>query len=187
MPWLDRMLFTLSHACAVFGQPKHLTIYIHFSRFCIFCNVVQLRLYIHMILSCKMDSFATLWGIVCSSWVAINQYTSKRSKLYPEGNLERDYVVNANCMVSRFLALRRVYLHHRSYHIFISNLQHQFNQLSLTIYIYIGFDICIDLMILVLIHVYPIISRHYSYAPIYNGSISHFSIQCIYTHALVYI
>lgn len=61
------------------------------------------RLYIHMLLQCKMDAFVTIWGIVCSSWTQVNQFTSKRSQLLPEGDPSRDYVVDANCMCSRLL------------------------------------------------------------------------------------
>ena len=38
------------------------------------------RLAVHLILCAREDAFATLWACVCSSWVAINQFTSKRCK-----------------------------------------------------------------------------------------------------------
>ena len=63
------------------------------------------RLAVHLILCAREDAFATLWACVCSSWVAINQFTSKRCKLLPEGNMARDYIRHANSMVSRFLSL----------------------------------------------------------------------------------
>lgn len=61
------------------------------------------RLAIHMILCAKVNAFATLWGIVCSSWVHMNSFTSKRSILLPEGDCSRPYVAAANTMVSRIL------------------------------------------------------------------------------------
>lgn len=63
----------------------------------------KLRLSIHLILSCKMDEFASLWAVVCSSWVRINCFTSCRSLLLPEGDCNKQYIVEANCMMSRLL------------------------------------------------------------------------------------
>lgn len=60
-------------------------------------------MYIHLILSCAESHFATVWGIVCSSWVAINRYTSQRSVLLPEGDCSKPYIERANQMMSRFL------------------------------------------------------------------------------------
>ena len=67
------------------------------------CKKKILRLSIHLILSCKMDEFASLWAVVCSSWVQINCFTSCRSLLLPEGDCNKQYIVDANCMMSRLL------------------------------------------------------------------------------------
>ena len=63
------------------------------------------RLAIHLILCGAEDAFSSLWACVCSSWVQINQFTSQRSKLLPEGNISREYIQDANAMVSRSLSL----------------------------------------------------------------------------------
>ena len=63
------------------------------------------RLYIHLILSCTMGAFVTMWGIVCSSWVHLNSYTSCRTLCNPEGDTSKPYIAAANKMVSRNLAL----------------------------------------------------------------------------------
>ena len=63
----------------------------------------QPRLYIHMILSCRMGAFSTAWGIVCSSWVQMNVFTSCRSLINPDGDCSKKYVEQANKMVSRTL------------------------------------------------------------------------------------
>lgn len=65
---------------------------------------IQPRLYIHLLLSCKESSFATVWATVCSSWVRINCYTSCRSVLLPEGDTGKRYIEQANTMMSRILA-----------------------------------------------------------------------------------
>ena len=62
-----------------------------------------LRLYIHLILSCRLGHFGTLWATVCSSWVQINCFTSCRSLLLPEGDTDKRYVSLANTMMSRHL------------------------------------------------------------------------------------
>ena len=59
---------------------------------------------IHLILSCREDSFCTVWGTVCSSWVHMNSGTSHRSRLLPEGDVRKPYIRDANTMVSRRLA-----------------------------------------------------------------------------------
>ena len=50
-----------------------------------------------------MDSFATAWGIVCSSWVHVNVFTSCRTLINPDGDCGKYYIDQANKMVSRFL------------------------------------------------------------------------------------
>ena len=65
---------------------------------------IQPRLYIHLILSCRESSFATVWATVCSSWVRINCFTSCRSILLPEGDCGKRYIEQANTMMSRILA-----------------------------------------------------------------------------------
>jgi len=60
-----------------------------------------LRTIIWMILCAKEDQFWVLMGVVCSSWVSINVGTSKRSVLCPTGDERLQYVIDANCMVSR--------------------------------------------------------------------------------------
>ena len=65
--------------------------------------VYILRLYIHMILCCRFESFATIWATVCSSWVRINCFTSQRSILLPEEDTSKAYIREANCMMSRIL------------------------------------------------------------------------------------
>jgi len=65
--------------------------------------VYELRLYIHLILSCTECSFVTLWATVCSSWVRINTFTSCRSILLPEGDCQKYYIQKANQMMSRIL------------------------------------------------------------------------------------
>lgn len=67
---------------------------------------LHLRLAIHMILCGNPSGFATVWGTVCSSWVALNAYTSCRSALLPEGDEGKTYIKQANCMVSRILTLQ---------------------------------------------------------------------------------
>ena len=66
---------------------------------------VEPRMYIHMILSCTFEQFATVWATVCSSWVRINAFTSQRSRLLPEGDLSKEYIRRANEMMSRSLAV----------------------------------------------------------------------------------
>ena len=66
-------------------------------------SICGLRLAVHLILSGKEDHFVTVWACVCGSWVSINQFTSGRSVLLPEGNVNRRYVEVANSMVSRCL------------------------------------------------------------------------------------
>ena len=61
------------------------------------------RMYIHLILNCKEGEFSTLWGVVCSSWVRINCFTSQRSLLLPEGDVGKSYIERANQMFSRLL------------------------------------------------------------------------------------
>ena len=63
-----------------------------------------LRLAVHLILCAKEDSFVAMFGTVCSSWVHMNCFTSKRSILLPEGDWSLEYIENANRMVSRFLS-----------------------------------------------------------------------------------
>lgn len=58
---------------------------------------------IHLILNCEEDSFTTVWGTVCSSWIHMNCGTSRRSKVCPEGDCRKPYVRAANEMVSRSL------------------------------------------------------------------------------------
>ena len=61
----------------------------------------QLRMYVHLILSCGESNFTTVWATVCSSWVQINCFTSQRSRLLPEGDTSRRYIEEANTMMSR--------------------------------------------------------------------------------------
>lgn len=61
------------------------------------------RLYIHLILCCRESAFASVWAVVCSSWVQINCFTSCRSILCPEGDQSKRYVECANTMMSRIL------------------------------------------------------------------------------------
>ena len=63
------------------------------------------RLYIHLILCCRLHSFTSLWATVCSSWVRMNAFTSCRSTLLPEGDEGKRYVEQANCMMSRSQSL----------------------------------------------------------------------------------
>ena len=79
------------------------------------CGEMQPRFYIHLILSCRESGFATLWAIVCSSWVQINCFTSKRSRLLPEGDWNRRYIEEANCMMSRILIYRLFFIVHAPY------------------------------------------------------------------------
>ena len=72
----------------------------------------EIRLAIHLILSAKEGCFATLWGTVCSSWVHINSFTSKRTLLNPEGDTSRRYIEQANTMVSRCLCLYIYFIYH---------------------------------------------------------------------------
>jgi hypothetical protein len=65
--------------------------------------VGAVRFYIHLILSCRWHSFATIWATVCSSWVWINSFTSCRSLLLPEGDTSKRYIELANRMMSRTL------------------------------------------------------------------------------------
>ena len=74
------------------------------------------RLAVHLILCAEEDAFTSLWACVCSSWVAINQFTSKRCKLLPEGNMDRDYIKKANSMVSRYLSLISIVIWHMHAH-----------------------------------------------------------------------
>ena len=49
-----------------------------------------------------MDAFGALFATVCSSWVAINSFTSQRTLLIPEGDTDKRYIRDANRMASRF-------------------------------------------------------------------------------------
>lgn len=57
------------------------------------------------ILNCKPGAFVTLLGVVCSSWTAVNQGTSRRHITHPLGSQNYDYVHAANVMVSRVVLL----------------------------------------------------------------------------------
>ena len=70
-----------------------------------------MRLYIHLILSCKMDSFASVFATVCSSWVHMNMFTSCRTLLIPEGDESKLYIREANMMMSRFLDQWYIYMY----------------------------------------------------------------------------
>ena len=59
------------------------------------------RLYVHLILSAREYNFASVWATVCFSWVWLNSYTSGRSLLNPEGDVDKEYVKLANMMMSR--------------------------------------------------------------------------------------
>ena len=65
--------------------------------------MISPKLLVHLILEAKESCFAALLGTLCSSWVALNVFTSKRSLLLPEGDWERPYINFANKMVSRSL------------------------------------------------------------------------------------
>ena len=62
---------------------------------------VSLRLAIKLILQAKFEQFATIWGVVCSTWVSINAGTALRSMLHPMGNPLAASVRGGNLMVSR--------------------------------------------------------------------------------------
>ena len=67
---------------------------------------VYLRMMVHCVLSARPSAFAVLFATVCSSWVTLNQYTSCRSKLLPEGDCGpngKKYINEANTMMSRTL------------------------------------------------------------------------------------
>ena len=62
------------------------------------CDV---RLAIVMVLKCKPDNFVTMLGVLCSTWIALNQATSGRSWLCPMGNGTSEAAAQGNIMVSR--------------------------------------------------------------------------------------
>lgn len=64
-------------------------------------RLAYLRLAVHLILQGRQGDFCCLFGTVCSSWVAINAGTSRRSLLLPEGAEHLEYIRLANSMVSR--------------------------------------------------------------------------------------
>ena len=80
----------------------------------------QLRMYVHLILSCGESNFTTVWATVCSSWVQINCFTGQRSRLLPEGDTSRRYIEEANTMMSRIAGKKwhtsfsyiYIYIHH---------------------------------------------------------------------------
>ena len=127
----EQVHFTLYGFCSVFGSSRpflpplvnlligismmYNTFYLLAERAIHFClsqeSMHGLRLAVHLILSGKEDHFVSVWACVCGSWVSINQFTSGRSLLLPEGNVNRRYVEVANSMVSRCLlfACDRIY------------------------------------------------------------------------------
>ena len=62
------------------------------------------RVAVWLILSCRPHDFYVLMAPVCSSWVGINQHTSKRSICNPGGDVLKEYIQAANSMCSRLLA-----------------------------------------------------------------------------------
>ena len=52
------------------------------------------------LLRCKPGAVVH-WATVCSSWVTVNRHTAGRSLAAPLGRVDRPYVRDANCMVSR--------------------------------------------------------------------------------------
>ena len=60
----------------------------------------NLRLGIWLILSAA-DQFLMMAATVCSSWVAVNAGTSRRSRIFPEGDESKAYIRSANAMCSR--------------------------------------------------------------------------------------
>ena len=80
----------------------YIYIYIYILYIC-FNGQLSLRMAIYLLLQAEEDNFLAWFGIVCSSWVACNQATSKRSLLLPDGDTSRDYIRQANCMASRIL------------------------------------------------------------------------------------
>ena len=61
----------------------------------------DVRLAIVMLLKCKPENFVTILGVLCSTWVSINQGTSGRSWLCPMGNGASEAARLGNIMVSR--------------------------------------------------------------------------------------
>ena len=62
---------------------------------------MALRLMIWLLLRGKWGAFVAHFGVVCSTWTAINQPTSQRDELLPWGAEYRPSVFSANKMVSR--------------------------------------------------------------------------------------
>ena len=60
----------------------------------------NLRLGIWLIL-CSADQFVMMAATVCSSWVTVNAGTSRRSRIFPEGDESKAYIRSANAMCSR--------------------------------------------------------------------------------------
>ena len=63
------------------------------------------RIAVWLLLQCKPNNFFTLLATVCSSWVGINNGTSRRSILLPEGREDLLYIQIANGMAARLLEL----------------------------------------------------------------------------------
>jgi hypothetical protein len=59
-----------------------------------------------VVLSASQGSMVLLAGTLCSSWVAANRGTSKRSFLNPMGDLTAPSVRAGNAMVSRTLGIK---------------------------------------------------------------------------------
>ena len=70
----------------------------------------NLRLGIWFIRS-SADQFLMMAATVCSSWVTINAGTSRRSRIFPEGDENKAYIRSANAMCSRTPRYMKIYLH----------------------------------------------------------------------------
>ena len=62
-----------------------------------------IRIAVWLILNCSESKFFAVFATVCSSWVQMNAFTSKRSHLLPEGDVGKANIKEANQMVSRKL------------------------------------------------------------------------------------
>ena len=67
----------------------------------IYVLYVNLRICVWLLLNCRQGSFYALFAPVCSSWVGVNQATSRRTIAFPWGDLTKEYIVRANTMCSR--------------------------------------------------------------------------------------
>ena len=64
-------------------------------------NLLHSRLAVGTILNGKWGDLLCVLGVVCSTWVAVNKGTSRRSEVLPMGDPSRPSVRESNLMVSR--------------------------------------------------------------------------------------